>query len=260
MRSPGNALLDGLAQGLAAELTKQGAKMARVFQLNAQNQIDLAAANQRINRIAQGVDAIVTFPLDANATRSGRRRANKAGIPIFTFSRPSAYWTSPARSASRTRRAVRRPARAWPRWPVAPARRSSCPASRPTTSKQPSGEPSRVLTWWRHDDGRDPQQPAQPQGRRARGSAHRRDDLPEEPQPARSWSSTTRLPPPPSLPNRPVLPTRYSSPRWPARTPTSSRWLKGTLALDLRPQCGLDYGRWSDGRQVSLRDEADQRS
>ena len=67
---PGNALLDGLAQGLAAELNKQGATMARVFQLNAQNQIDLAAGNQRINEgIVQGVDAIVTFPLDANAIR-----------------------------------------------------------------------------------------------------------------------------------------------------------------------------------------------
>ena len=83
---PGNALLDGLAQGLAAELTKQGAKVARVFQLNAQNQIDLAAANQRINEgIAQGVDAIVTFPLDANAIRPGVDAASKAGIPIFTF-------------------------------------------------------------------------------------------------------------------------------------------------------------------------------
>ena len=83
---PGNALLDGLAQGLAAELTKQGAKVARVFQLNAQNQIDLAAANQRINEgIAQGVDAIVTFPLDANAIRPGVDAATKAGIPIFTF-------------------------------------------------------------------------------------------------------------------------------------------------------------------------------
>ncbi|MBM0123737.1 sugar ABC transporter substrate-binding protein [Pimelobacter simplex] len=83
---PGNALLDGLAQGLAAELNKQGATMARVFQLNAQNQIDLAAGNQRINEgIAQGVDAIVTFPLDANAIRPGVEAANAAGIPIFTF-------------------------------------------------------------------------------------------------------------------------------------------------------------------------------
>lgn len=83
---PGNALLDGLAQGLAAELNEQGATMARVFQLNAQNQIDLAAGNQRINEgIAQGVDAIVTFPLDANAIRPGVEAANEAGIPIFTF-------------------------------------------------------------------------------------------------------------------------------------------------------------------------------
>ena len=83
---PGNALLDGLAQGLAAELNKQGATMARVFQLNAQNQIDLATGNQRINEgIAEGVDAIVTFPLDANAIRPGVEAANKAGIPIFTF-------------------------------------------------------------------------------------------------------------------------------------------------------------------------------
>lgn len=83
---PGNALLDGLAQGLAAELNKNGASMARVFQLNAQNQIDLAAGNQRINEgIAQGVDAIVTFPLDANAIRPGVEAANEAGIPIFTF-------------------------------------------------------------------------------------------------------------------------------------------------------------------------------
>ncbi|GAA3645362.1 hypothetical protein GCM10022237_01030 [Nocardioides ginsengisoli] len=83
---PGNALLDGLAQGLASELNKQGATMARVFQLNAQNQIDLATGNQRINEgIAEGVDAIVTFPLDANAIRPGVEAANKAGIPIFTF-------------------------------------------------------------------------------------------------------------------------------------------------------------------------------
>jgi len=83
---PGNALLDGLAQGLAAELNAQGAKMVRVFQLNAQNQIDLATANQRINEgIAEGVDAIVTFPLDANAIRPGVKAANEAGIPIFTF-------------------------------------------------------------------------------------------------------------------------------------------------------------------------------
>jgi ribose transport system substrate-binding protein len=83
---PGNALLDGLAQGLAAELNKHGATMVRVFQLNAQNQIDLAVGNQRINEgIAEGVDAIVTFPLDANAIRPGVTAANKAGIPIFTF-------------------------------------------------------------------------------------------------------------------------------------------------------------------------------
>ncbi|NIK61505.1 sugar ABC transporter substrate-binding protein [Kribbella shirazensis] len=83
---PGNALLDGLAQGLAAELNKAGASMVRVFQLNAQNQIDLAAGSQRINEgIAQRVDAIVTFPLDANAIRPGIAAARKAGIPIFTF-------------------------------------------------------------------------------------------------------------------------------------------------------------------------------
>lgn len=83
---PGNALLDGIAQGLAAELNKEGATMVRVFQLNAQNQIDLAAGAQRINEgIAEGVDAIVTFPLDANAIRPGVAAANKAGIPIFTF-------------------------------------------------------------------------------------------------------------------------------------------------------------------------------
>ncbi|WP_020392075.1 sugar ABC transporter substrate-binding protein [Kribbella catacumbae] len=83
---PGNALLDGLAQGLAAELNAAGASMVRVFQLNAQNQIDLAAGSQRINEgIAQHVDAIVTFPLDANAIRPGVAAARKAGIPIFTF-------------------------------------------------------------------------------------------------------------------------------------------------------------------------------
>jgi ribose transport system substrate-binding protein len=83
---PGNALLDGLAQGLAAELNAQGAEMVRVYQINAQNQIDLAAGTQRINEgIAEGVDAIVTFPLDANAIRPGVNAANKAGIPIFTF-------------------------------------------------------------------------------------------------------------------------------------------------------------------------------
>jgi ribose transport system substrate-binding protein len=83
---PGNALLDGIAQGLAAELNKRGAVMVRVFQLNTQNQIDLAAANQRINEgIAEHVDAIVTFPLDANAIRPGVAAATKAGIPIFTF-------------------------------------------------------------------------------------------------------------------------------------------------------------------------------
>lgn len=83
---PGNALLDGLAQGLAAELNAEGAEMARVFQLNAQNQVDLSVANQRINEgIAEGVDAIVTFPLDANAIRPGVKAANEAGIPIFTF-------------------------------------------------------------------------------------------------------------------------------------------------------------------------------
>jgi ribose transport system substrate-binding protein len=84
--APGNALLDGLAEGLAIDLNKQGAKVARVFQLNAQNQIDLAAANQRINEgIAQKVDAIVIFPLDANAVRPGVAAAKKAGIPVFVF-------------------------------------------------------------------------------------------------------------------------------------------------------------------------------
>lgn len=83
---PGNALLDGLAQGLAARLNKEGAAVARVFQLNAQNQIDLSAGSQRINEgIAQKVDAIVTFPLDANAIRPGIAAARKAGIPVFTF-------------------------------------------------------------------------------------------------------------------------------------------------------------------------------
>lgn len=83
---PGNALLDGLAEGLAIDLNKQGAKVARVFQLNAQNQIDLAAANQRINEgIAEKVDAIVIFPLDANAVRPGVAAAKKAGIPVFIF-------------------------------------------------------------------------------------------------------------------------------------------------------------------------------
>jgi ribose transport system substrate-binding protein len=84
--APGNALLDGLAQGLAIDLAKQGAEVARVFQLNAQNQIDLAAANQRINEgIAQGVDAIVIFPLDANAVGPGVQAAKDAGIPVFIF-------------------------------------------------------------------------------------------------------------------------------------------------------------------------------
>lgn len=84
--APGNALLDGLAQGLAIDLAAQGADVARVFQLNAQNQIDLAAANQRINEgIAQGVDAIVIFPLDANAVGPGVAAAQEAGIPVFIF-------------------------------------------------------------------------------------------------------------------------------------------------------------------------------
>jgi ribose transport system substrate-binding protein len=84
--APGNALLDGLAQGLAIDLGKQGAEVARVFQLNAQNQIDLAAANQRINEgIAQKVDAIVIFPLDANAVGPGVQAAKDAGIPVFIF-------------------------------------------------------------------------------------------------------------------------------------------------------------------------------
>jgi ribose transport system substrate-binding protein len=84
--APGNALLDGLAQGLAIDLAAQGADVARVFQLNAQNQIDLAAANQRINEgIAQDVDAIVIFPLDANAVGPGVQAAKDAGIPVFIF-------------------------------------------------------------------------------------------------------------------------------------------------------------------------------
>ena len=84
--APGNALLDGLAQGLAIDLAEQGAEVARVFQLNAQNQIDLAAANQRINEgIAQQVDAIVIFPLDANAVGPGVQAAKDAGIPVFIF-------------------------------------------------------------------------------------------------------------------------------------------------------------------------------
>jgi ribose transport system substrate-binding protein len=84
--APGNALLDGLAQGLAIDLAEQGASVARVFQLNAQNQIDLAAANQRINEgIAQKVDAIVIFPLDANAVGPGVQAAKDAGIPVFVF-------------------------------------------------------------------------------------------------------------------------------------------------------------------------------
>jgi ribose transport system substrate-binding protein len=83
---PGNALLDGLAQGLAIDVGKQGAKVARVFQLNAQNQIDLAAANQKINEaIAEKVDAIVIFPLDANSIRPGVAAAKQAGIPVFVF-------------------------------------------------------------------------------------------------------------------------------------------------------------------------------
>lgn len=83
---PGNALLDGLAQGLAADLNAQGAEMVRVYQINAQNQIDLATGSQRINEgIAEGVDAIVVFPLDANAIRPGVEAAEKAGIPVFIF-------------------------------------------------------------------------------------------------------------------------------------------------------------------------------
>src|SRR4029450_7657932 len=46
--APGNALLDGLAQGLAIDLAAQGADVARVFLLNAQKQIDLAAGSERI--------------------------------------------------------------------------------------------------------------------------------------------------------------------------------------------------------------------
>lgn len=83
---PGNAILDGIAQGLAHELNAEGAEMVRVYQINAQNQIDLAAGAQRINEgIAQDVDAIVAFPIDVNAFRPGVKAANKAGIPIFIF-------------------------------------------------------------------------------------------------------------------------------------------------------------------------------
>lgn len=82
----GNPLMEGIAQGLALELRSQGAEVARVYQLNAQNQIDLAAGNQRINEgIASGVDAIVAFPLDGNAMRPGVTAAKEAGVPIFVF-------------------------------------------------------------------------------------------------------------------------------------------------------------------------------
>ncbi|WP_377322994.1 sugar ABC transporter substrate-binding protein [Pimelobacter simplex] len=83
---PGNALMEGIAQGLATELNAQGAKLVDVYQTNAQNQLDLAVANQRIQEaIAQKVDAIVAFPLDANAIRPGVEAAKKAGIPLFIF-------------------------------------------------------------------------------------------------------------------------------------------------------------------------------
>ncbi|WP_182376182.1 sugar ABC transporter substrate-binding protein [Nocardioides sp. WS12] len=83
---PGNAILDGIAQGLANELNAEGAEMVRVFQINAQNTLDLAAGAQRVNEgIAQDVDAIIAFPLDVNAFRPGVKAANEAGIPIFIF-------------------------------------------------------------------------------------------------------------------------------------------------------------------------------
>lgn len=84
--APGNALMEGIAQGLATDLYARGAKVSRVYQTNAQNQLDLAAGNQRINEaIAADVDAIVIFPLDANAVRPGVEAAKKAGIPLFIF-------------------------------------------------------------------------------------------------------------------------------------------------------------------------------
>lgn len=82
---PGNPLLDGIAQGLHAELSSQGADFARVFQVNANNQFDLSAGNQRINEgIAQQVDAIILFPSAAAGAKPGIDAARAAGIPIFT--------------------------------------------------------------------------------------------------------------------------------------------------------------------------------
>ena len=83
---PGNVLLDAIAQGLNASLTAEGASFARVFQLNAQNQFDLSAGNQRINEgVAQGVDAIILFPSAGPGAAPGVRAAHKAGIPVFTL-------------------------------------------------------------------------------------------------------------------------------------------------------------------------------
>lgn len=83
---PGNALMEGIAQGLAHELNAQGAKVIDVYQTNAQNQLDLAVANQRIQEaLAQDVDAIVVFPVDVNSIQPGVKAAREAGVPIFVF-------------------------------------------------------------------------------------------------------------------------------------------------------------------------------
>ncbi|WP_235734390.1 sugar ABC transporter substrate-binding protein [Nocardioides alcanivorans] len=83
---PGVVLLDGIAQGLATSLNELGANVVGVYQLNAQNKFDLGAANQRMREaIAQKVDAIVLFPLDANSVRLGIEEAKAAGIPVFVF-------------------------------------------------------------------------------------------------------------------------------------------------------------------------------
>ena len=83
---PGNPLLDGIAQGLYASLTAEGADFARVFQVNANNQFDLDAGNRRINEgIAEGVDAIILFPSAAAGAKPGIDAAHRAGIPIFTI-------------------------------------------------------------------------------------------------------------------------------------------------------------------------------
>ncbi|WP_235734408.1 sugar ABC transporter substrate-binding protein [Nocardioides alcanivorans] len=83
---PGNPLIDGIAQGLHASLSAQGADFARVFQVNANNQFDLAAGNQRITEgIAQKVDAIILFPSAGAGAKPGIDAARNAGIPIFTI-------------------------------------------------------------------------------------------------------------------------------------------------------------------------------